>query len=176
MSNLHVIGVTGGGVLLISGDVQNLVHADGEILVILGVAGTDLGSLGVKSDGDLAAGLGLLSSTSVVDDGLMVIIAAVGEVHAYDIETGGPELVDGLRGVCLGSYGANDGRSAIVLLGLEGSVELGEPVDSADLLEVVQSGGHYDWGNLLFSMPQFCSERTNVIGELTDSVRIARWW
>lgn len=50
-----------------------------------------------------------------------------GEVHANNVETGLAEGVDGLNRVGLGADGADDGRAAVVLLGLVGGVEVGEP-------------------------------------------------
>src|SRR4051794_39929504 len=111
-----------------------MVGGNGQVGVALGVAGADLGALGVAGSGNLAAGLGLLGGARVVNDGLVVLVAAVREVHAHDVEAGGAELVDGLGRVGLGADGADDGRAAVVLLGLEGRVELGQPVDPADLL------------------------------------------
>lgn len=57
-------------VLLISGDVKDGTGGDGNILIILGVAGTDLRALGVKGNGNRAARMDLLSLTSIVNDGL----------------------------------------------------------------------------------------------------------
>lgn len=45
------------------------------------------GTHGVKSNGKGTAGLDLLGLTGVVDDGLVVLIRAVREVHADNVET-----------------------------------------------------------------------------------------
>lgn len=68
--SLHVLGGAGRGILLIGGDVQDGAGGDGEIGIVDGVAGTDLGALGVEGDGDLTALLGLLGSASIVNDRL----------------------------------------------------------------------------------------------------------
>jgi hypothetical protein len=70
-----------------------------------------------------------------------------GEVHADNVETGLAQGVDGLDGVGLGADGADDGRAAVVLLGLVGGVQVGEPGDLAADGEVLLSGGsHCDGG------------------------------
>jgi hypothetical protein len=74
---LHVVRVAGGGVLLVGGEVEDLAGGEGQVGVVLGVAGTDLGALGVEGDGDLTAGLGLLGAAGVVNDGLVILVAAV---------------------------------------------------------------------------------------------------
>ena len=56
--------------MLVGRDVQDGASRDGKINIVFGVAGPDLGSLGVQGDGDLAALLGPLSLTGIVDDGL----------------------------------------------------------------------------------------------------------
>ncbi len=43
----------------------------------------------------------------------------MGEIHADNIETGGTELVDSCDRVGLGTDRANNGGSAVVLVGLE---------------------------------------------------------
>jgi hypothetical protein len=74
---LHVVRVAGGGVLLVGGEVEDLAGGEGQVGVVLGVAGTDLGALGVEGDGDLTARLGLLGGAGVVNDGLVILVAAV---------------------------------------------------------------------------------------------------
>jgi len=77
----------------------------------------------------------------------VVLIAAVGEVHPHNVEASIAKLVDGLYGVCLGADRADDGSPTEVALGLERSVELGEPVDSASELEVVEGGSRHPGGS-----------------------------
>lgn len=141
----HVFGIARVGVLLVGGDVQDLASGDGNILVILGVASPYLWALGVEGNGNLATRASLFGSTSIINDRLVVLVAAVGEVHADNIETSFTELVDGLDRVCLGSYGADNGGSAVVLLRLERGIERGQPGDSPAALEMVESCGHCDY-------------------------------
>lgn len=42
MEDSHVLVVTGGGILLIGGDVELVALLDGDVLVVDGVSGTDL--------------------------------------------------------------------------------------------------------------------------------------
>lgn len=51
----------------------------------------------------------------------------MGKVHADNVETRIPELVDGLNRVGLGADCADDGGAAVVALGSESSVERGKP-------------------------------------------------
>jgi hypothetical protein len=74
----------------------------------------------------------------------VVFVAAVGKVHAHHVQTSIAELVDGLDRVCLWADGADDGSPAQVPLGLQGSVELGEPVNSAQVEVIESSSGHRD--------------------------------
>lgn len=114
---LHVLSVAGSLVFVIGGDVQDSAGGKRQISIVCCVTGSDLGALGVQSDGDLTAGLGLLGGASIVNDGLVVLVLAVGEVHANNIEAGGSQLVDGLDRVGLGTDCADDGCSSEVLLG-----------------------------------------------------------
>jgi len=68
----------------------------------------------------------------------VVFIAAVGKVHAHNVQSSIAELVDGLDRVGLGSDGADDGSPAKVAGGLVSSVELGKPVDSATEVEMIE--------------------------------------
>lgn len=161
---VHVLSIASSGVLVVGGEVHDLAGGDGDISVVLGVAGADLGALGVEGDGDLTAGLGLLGGAGIVNDGLVVLVAAVllvdtmladgrqtgrgsgvahGEVHAHDVQTGLAQSVDGLNRVGLGTDGADDGRAAVVLLGLVGSVEAGEPGDLSAYIKVVLSSSSH---------------------------------
>ena len=86
-----------------------------------------------------------MSSVAMEGGRTVVLIAAVGEVHADDVQADITELVDGLHRVGLGANGADDGSPAEDALGLEGSVEMGQPVDPAAIVEVVESrSGHFD--------------------------------
>lgn len=80
----------------------------------------------------------------VVNDRLVVVVRAVGEVHADNVEADVAQLVDCLDGVGLGADGADDGAAAVVALGLEGRVERREPVDAPAILEVVLGRGGHD--------------------------------
>lgn len=70
---LHVLIVTGGGVCLIGGDVEDGAFLDGEILVTDGVTGTDLGALSVEGNGERTASLETGGLTGVVNDRLVVL-------------------------------------------------------------------------------------------------------
>jgi hypothetical protein len=65
----------------------------------------------------------------MVDNGLVVLVGAMGEVHANYIETNFTEGVDLLSGVCLGADGTDDGGSPVLLCRCVLSVELAEPLD-----------------------------------------------
>jgi hypothetical protein len=80
---LHVLIVTGGGVCLIGGDVEDGAFLDGEILVTDGVTGTDLGALSVEGNGERTASLETGGLTGVVNDRLVVLRT----FHANDVET-----------------------------------------------------------------------------------------
>lgn len=82
MVNLHVLLVASSSILVIGGDVQFCSSLDWEISITNSVTGTDLWALGVKSNGELTARLNLLGFTGVVNDRLVVLVRAVGEVHA----------------------------------------------------------------------------------------------
>jgi hypothetical protein len=142
---LHVLVITGCGVLLISSDVDLSAGRDRDVLVTNSVTGTDLRALGIQSNGNLPTLLNLLSLAGIVDNGLVVFVGAVGEVHANNVKTGSAELVDGLDRVCLGADCADDGGAAVVLGWLELGVQLGEPFDlSRAGAEVVKGGRHLD--------------------------------
>lgn len=64
-------------------------------------------------------------------DALVVLVAAVGEVHANNVETIVAELVQGLDGVGLGSDCTDDGGTAKVASWLKLGVELCQPADGA---------------------------------------------
>jgi hypothetical protein len=101
--DVHVLGVGGSGVLLVGGDVELGAGSDGDVLIVGGVASADLRALGVEGDGNGTASLGALSLAGVVDDGLVVLVAAVREVHADNVHAGGAEHVHLLGRVGLGA-------------------------------------------------------------------------
>jgi len=65
--HLHVLGIARSSILLVGGEVHHGASRDWDIDISLGLARSDLGSLGVQGDGDLAALLSLLGSASIVD-------------------------------------------------------------------------------------------------------------
>lgn len=65
----------------------------------------------------------------MINDGLVVLVGAVGEVHANNIETGLAQRVDLLGRVRLGADCADDGGSSVLLRGVVLGVELAEPFD-----------------------------------------------
>jgi hypothetical protein len=73
----------------------------------------------------------------------VILVAAVGKVHAHNIEASLTEFVDGLDRVRLGANRADDGSPTEVTRGLESSIELGKPVDSAAELKVIEGGGRH---------------------------------
>ena len=142
---IHVLVVTARDVLLIRRDVDLGAGRDRDVRIADRVASSDLRALGVKGNGNRTTALDLLSLAGVVDDGLVVLVRPVGEVHANDIEAGLAELVDGLDRVRLGANGADDGGPTVVLGGLEFGVELGEPRNLGGAgAEVVKSGRHVE--------------------------------
>ena len=93
----------------------------------------------------------------------VILVAAVREVHANDVETIVAELVDGLDRVGLGANGADNRGTAELASRLELSVELGEPLDLASKVEVVKrSSGH-------------CEGLCVVLRELEDVCRGEDW-
>jgi len=69
----------------------------------------------------------------------------MGEVHANHVETSLSEVVDDLDAVGLGADGADDGSSAIALVGTLSSVEVREPGDAASHGEVLEGCGRHGW-------------------------------
>ena len=86
-SHIHVLAVGSRSILVIGGDVHLGSRRDGNILIAVCITSSDLGAFGVKSNGDLTSLLDLLSLSGIVNDGLVVFVGTVGEVHADDIET-----------------------------------------------------------------------------------------
>lgn len=72
--NIHVLVITGSGISVIGGDVQLSARSDREILIVSGVTSTDLGALGVKSNGQRTTGLNTGSLTGVVNHRLVILV------------------------------------------------------------------------------------------------------
>ena len=72
----------------------------------------------------------------------MVLVRAVGEVHANNIETCHAQFVDRLDGVCLGANCADDGCTAVVLCWLVFGIELAQPLDLGAGGEMVCGSSH----------------------------------
>lgn len=141
--NTHVLVVALGGVCIISGDVQDVTSADGDIRIVHRVTGSDLGALGVEGNGKRPAGLFGLGLAGIVNDRLVVLVGAVRKVHADDIQTSSTERVDLLGRVGLGANGADDGCATVLLGGVVLGVELGQPFNPGPAgVEVVESVGH----------------------------------
>jgi hypothetical protein len=139
----HVLVVALGSVRLISSDVHDIARADRNIRIVDRVARSDLWALGIERNGKRPARVLLLGLARMVDDGLVVVVGAVGEVHADDIETSLAQRVDLLSRVCLGSNGTDDGGPAVFFGWLVLSVELRQPFNSgSSRVEVVESIGH----------------------------------
>lgn len=149
LADLHVLVVALGSVSIIGGDVQDVAGADGDILITGRIAGTDLGTLCVEGNGQRPSCLGALGLARIVDDRLVVLVGAVGEVHAHDIETSLAEGIDLIGGVGLGTDCADDGCAAVLLGRRILSVQLREPFDPGTAgVEVVERVGHGGSGNV----------------------------
>lgn len=72
----------------------------------------------------------------------MVLVRAVGEVHANNIETCHAQFVDRLDGVGLGANCADDGCTAVVLCWLVFGIELAQPLDLGAGGEMICSSSH----------------------------------
>lgn len=98
--SLHVLVIAGVGICLVGGDVEHGAFLDGNILIPGSVARADFGALGVEGNGERATFLDFGGFAGMVDDGLVVLVRAVGEVHADDIETSWDSqiLMDNLPG------------------------------------------------------------------------------
>lgn len=141
---LHVLGITSSDVFLIGGDVHDGTDGDGNVLIAGGVAGTDLGALGVEGNGDGSSRVDVNGSAHIVNDRLVVLVAAVGEVHTGHVQAGITKLVEGLDRVGLGADGADDGSAAKVAGRGEGCVEGGQPIDAATDFQVLLGRGRHD--------------------------------
>ena len=101
--DIHVLVVARRRILVVGGDVDLSPSRDWNVFITGRVASANLRTLGVQGNGDWTAGHVLLSLTDIVDDRLVVLVAAVGEVHAGDVETCPAEHVDLLGAVGLGA-------------------------------------------------------------------------
>ena len=144
MCNSHVVCVAALGVLLVSGDVHKLACRNREVFVVLGIASADLRALGVEGNGKGAPRLGGEDGAGVVNDGLVIVVGTMREVHANNVEAGIAEGADGLDGIGLGANGADDGGTAVVTLRSVGGVEGGQPSDASANLEMVLGRGGHD--------------------------------
>lgn len=121
-------------------------------------------------------------------------VGAGANLHSDHVKTRCSELVQDLDGVALGANRADlmdenrqlasithtarsspvlwsyNGGSTVVLGGLEGSVERGEPVDSATKGEVVKSSGH------LVSWSDGFVELGSSVFQGESSKSRAKWW
>ncbi len=64
--NLHIVGITGGSILLVGCNVDDLPSGDGKIFIILGVTSANFWTFGIKRNGYLSTGLHLFGLTGVV--------------------------------------------------------------------------------------------------------------
>lgn len=100
MRAVHVLVSAGSLVLVISRDVHLVAGFDGNVDVSGGIARADFWPFGVKGDGHRAALPAAFGLSRVVDDGLMVLVRAMREVHADDVQSGFPQVIDFLHRVC----------------------------------------------------------------------------
>lgn len=103
--------------------------------------------------------MGSLGGAHIVNDRLVVLVAAVGEVHAGHVQAGITQLVDGLDRVGLGADGADDGGAAEVAGRRELRLERGQPIDAAADIQVVLGRGSH------------CAEGSGVRVLLVKSLR-----
>lgn len=75
-------------VLGVGGEQHHVAGLDVPVLVFLGDSGSDLGALGVQSNGQGSALELLLGLSGVLDHGGVVLVRAVREVHSDNVETG----------------------------------------------------------------------------------------
>lgn len=85
--NVHDLIVALVLVLGVGGEEHDMAGLDVPVLVVLGDTGSDLGALGVESNGQGSALELLLGLSGVLNDGLVVLVRAVGEVHSNNVET-----------------------------------------------------------------------------------------
>jgi len=66
------LGIAGSGKLVVGGDIHDGAGRDWNVSIAGSLAGTDLGALGIESNGDLAALLNPLGFAGIVDDRLYI--------------------------------------------------------------------------------------------------------
>lgn len=140
--NLHVLVVTSSGILLVGGNVYFGTSGYWDICITNCVTSSNLWSLCVKGNSDLATWLNLLGLAGVINDRLVVLVGTMGEVHAHDVETSLSELVNCLDRVRLWTNCADDRGTSVVLCWLELSVQSTEPFDFGPGGQVLESGSH----------------------------------
>lgn len=82
---IHVDVVGAGGIFLIGCDIDHIALLDGVILVVNGVSGMNLRTLGVEGNGERATSLGLLGFAGIINDRL-VILGSLEEVCGQALE------------------------------------------------------------------------------------------
>ena len=104
--NLHVLVIAGSGVLVVGGYIDLMARGNGNVFISNGVTCADLGtflshtsalsshflnevgfSYCIKGNGQRPTWHLALGFSGMVDDGLVVLICSMGEIHAYDVET-----------------------------------------------------------------------------------------
>jgi hypothetical protein len=70
----HVLIVAACGILVIGGNVELCSGRNGDVLIVDSVASSDLRTLGIQGNGDLAALLNLFSLAGVIDHRLVVFV------------------------------------------------------------------------------------------------------
>jgi len=106
-------------VLVVRGNDELMTRFDRDIFSALHQTSANLWAFSIQGDRDRASGVSGDHLPGVVDDALMVVIRAVGEVHANDIDARAPQCSELFDGVCVGPDRRDDGGLAKVL-GLRG--------------------------------------------------------
>lgn len=105
----HVLGGSGLGVGGVGGDPELVSGVDLDVGVVGHESGSDLGSLGVKGEGERSSvGVGLDGGSDVVDDRLVVLVRSVREVHSDNVHSSLSQVLESFRRVDLGSDRGND--------------------------------------------------------------------
>ena len=105
-NSLHILVIAGSGVLLVGGYIDLMALGNGNVCISNGVTCTNLRtflshtsvpssdslngvifSYCIKGNGQRTAWHLALGFSGMVDDGLVVFVCSMGEVHAYDVET-----------------------------------------------------------------------------------------
>lgn len=93
----HDLVVTLVLVLGVGGEEHDVAGLDVPVLLVLGDTGSDLGTLGVKSNGQGSALELLLGLSGVLNDGLVVLVRTVREVHSDNVESGWVSMCKAIR-------------------------------------------------------------------------------